>query len=79
MRTIEIKACKPFRSEDVVNYCVTAVMFNASRKGEAIDRFGVFAPGIIKEKNKESYCVRRRRTHTNLVVARGLNPDAIFR
>ena len=32
-------------------------MFNASRKGEAIDRFGVLAQGIIKEKIKESFKV----------------------
>ena len=33
---IKIKACKPFRSEDVVNYCITAVVHNAGRKAEVV-------------------------------------------
>ena len=38
---IEIKACKPFRSEDIVNYCITAIVYNAGRKAEVIDKFGI--------------------------------------
>ena len=34
---IEIKACKPFRSEDIVNYCITAIMFKADRKEDTLD------------------------------------------
>ena len=47
-QTIEIKACKPFRREDVVNYCITAFVSNAGRKTEVLDEFGVWAPGIKK-------------------------------
>ena len=44
---IEIKARKLFRSEDIVNYCITtAIMFNAGRKTETLDEFGVWAPGL---------------------------------
>ena len=48
-RTIEIKACETFRSEDVVNYCITATVYNVGRKAEVLDEFGVWAPDIIKK------------------------------
>ena len=48
-RTIKIKACKPFRSEDVVNYCITAIVYNTGRQAKALDEFRVWAPGIIKK------------------------------
>ena len=48
-RTIEVKSCKPFRSEDV-NYCFTAIVYNDGRKAEAWDEFGIWAPDIFKEK-----------------------------
>ena len=36
----KLKACKPFRSEDVVNYCITATMFNDGKKTETLDEIG---------------------------------------
>ena len=48
-RRIEIKAYKRFRSEDVVNYRITAIVYNACRKLEVLDKFGVCVPGIIKK------------------------------
>ena len=48
-RTIKIKACKPFRSEDIVNYCIAAIMYNAYRRTEVLDEFGAWAPGVIKK------------------------------
>ena len=39
---IEIKACKPFRIDDVVNYFITAIVYNAGRKAEILDKFGVW-------------------------------------
>ena len=53
----EIKACKPFRDEDVVNYCITAIVYNAGTKAEVLDKFCVWAPSIIKEKISESFKV----------------------
>ena len=47
-QTIEINACKPFRSEDVVKYCTTANGYNAGRTAEVLDDFGVWVSGIIK-------------------------------
>ena len=38
-QTIEIKVCKPFRSENVVIYCITAIVYNAGRKVEVLDEF----------------------------------------
>ena len=55
-RTTEIKTSKLLKSEDV-NYCITAIMFNAGRKAEILDEFGFWAPGIIKEKINESFKV----------------------
>ena len=55
-RTIEAKACKPFRSEDVINLCITAIVYSVSagRKAEVLDEY-VWAPYIIKEKLNESF------------------------
>ena len=46
------KSKEPFRSENVVNYCITSVVFSAGRKAKALDEFGGWAPGIIKKINK---------------------------
>ena len=45
----EIKAYKPFRNEDDVNYCITAIVYNAGRKAEVLYKFCVWAPGIKKD------------------------------
>ena len=42
--------CKRFRSEDVVNYCITAMVYNAGRKAEVLDKVGVWAAGINLQK-----------------------------
>ena len=41
--TTEIKACRHFRGEDIVNQCIAATVYNAGRKVEALDEFGVWA------------------------------------
>mgnify|MGYP001793255533 CR=1 FL=1 len=49
-QTIEIENCKPFSSKDKVkNDCITAIMYNAGRKAEVLDEFGVWALGNIKK------------------------------
>ena len=50
---IQIKACKP-QSQDI-SYCITAIMIDHGRKVEVLDEFGVWVPGIIKEKINESF------------------------
>ena len=40
-----------FRSEDVVNYCITVIVYNAGRKAEVLEELGVWTPGIIKKKD----------------------------
>ena len=52
---IKIKACKPFRSEDIENYYVTAIVYNAGRKAEVLYEFDVWAPGHYKKKNSQIY------------------------
>ena len=44
---IKIKACKLITSK--INYCNTAILYNAGRKAEILDEFGVWASGIIKK------------------------------
>ena len=44
---IKINACKPFRSEDTLNYCITANIFKAGRKVKVHDEFVVWAPGKV--------------------------------
>ena len=34
------------RSEDVVNYSITAIVCNAGRRADALDEFDVWAPGL---------------------------------
>ena len=34
---IKIKASTHFKSEDVVNYCITAIVFNARKKAQVVD------------------------------------------
>ena len=48
---IEIKIFKPFRSDDVVNYFITAIVFIAGRKTKGLDEFGVWSLGIIKKRS----------------------------
>ena len=55
-QTIEIKACKPYRSEDVVNYCITAIVYNTGRKAELLNEFAVWAPAIIKKCHSFKVC-----------------------
>ena len=38
-----------------VSYCITAIMYNAGRKAEVVDEFGVWATEIFKEKIDESF------------------------
>ena len=52
---VEIKAWKPVRSEDVVNYSITANMLNVGRKAEVLHKFSAWASGIIKDKINESF------------------------
>lgn len=46
---IEIKTWKPFRSEDAVNYCIITTVYDACRKAEVLDQFGVWATGTKKK------------------------------
>ena len=38
---MEIKAFKFFQSGNLVNYCITVIVFNAGRKAEVLDKFCV--------------------------------------
>ena len=56
-RTIKTKTYKPFSCEDVVNYCITAIVYNTGRKTKVLDEFGVWVLGIIKKKINETFKV----------------------